>query len=298
MKLRLLPGIALALTACDAAKQPENDSGKLWEEFSGAKAFQHVERLVEMGPRPAGSDALEQARVYVTSELQSLGWSVTRQTFTETTPRGPVTFVNLLATFGKGKPAFLLCSHYDTKFFEGEKFVGANDGGSSNGVLLEMARVLAKRPALAARVQLVFFDGEEAFVEFTETDGLYGSRHFAKELAAAGTVRQFRGGILFDMVGDRDLRITLPPDSPAEMTADIFATAEKLQVRQHFTYAAGGILDDHVPLNAIGIPVIDLIDFEFPAWHTTGDTMDTISAESMEIVGKVAARYLVEVALK
>jgi Zn-dependent M28 family amino/carboxypeptidase len=199
---------------------------------------------------------------------------------------------------GKASPSFLLCSHYDTKTFETAPFVGANDGGSSNGILLEMARILAARPDLASKVQLVFFDGEEAYVSFTETDGLYGSRYFAKQVASEGKAKQFRGGILFDMVGDRELTITLSPDSPREMTRDIFAAAEALKVRKHFTYADNGIVDDHTPLNEIGIPTIDLIDFDYPPWHTPADTMDKISAESLGIVGSVAARYLSEVALR
>ena len=301
MRLRLSFTIALVLAACDGTGRTTSETGaaKLWEEFSGEKALGHVERLVALGPRPPGSDAIERARGYITEELKTVGWSVRRQTFTDSTPRGPMTFVNLVATFREAKsPSFLLFSHYDTKFFETESFVGANDGGSSNGVLLEMARVLALRPKLAAQVELVFFDGEEAYVAFTETDGLYGSRHFAKELVADGRAKQFRGGILFDMVGDRELTITLPPDSPSQMTLDIFAAAKALDVRQHFTYAQGGILDDHTPLNAIGIPVIDLIDFDFPPWHTSGDTMDKLSGESLGIVGRVAVRYLMGAALK
>ncbi|HMJ06298.1 MAG TPA: M28 family peptidase [Chthoniobacterales bacterium] len=305
MKLFFPLVFALVLIACEGKSKPPKDEAavKLWEEFSGANALRHVQQLVDFGPRPPGTEALERARGYITQQLQTIGWNVTRQTFTDATPRGPMTFVNLIATFdparsGKRAPSFLLCSHYDTKLFETASFVGANDGGSSNGILLEMAHVLAVRPELAAKVQLVFFDGEEAYVAFTKTDGLYGSRHFAKELAATGKAGQFRGGILFDMVGDRNLTITLPPDSPSQMTLDIFAAAESLQVRQHFTYAEGGILDDHTPLNEIGIPVIDLIDFDYPPWHTPGDTMDKLSAESLGVVGSVAARYLCEVALK
>jgi len=265
--------------------------------------LQHVQRLVDLGPRPPGSEALERAREYITQELTTQKWTVTRQSFTDTTLRGPVTFVNLIATFEplqgrKEPPSFLLGSHYDTKLYDTTSFVGANDGGSSNGVLIEMARILATRPELATKVQLVFFDGEEAYVAFTETDGLYGSRYFAKQLATAGTAKQFRGGIVFDMVGDRELTITLPPDSPPEIARDIFAAADALKVRKHFTYARTGIVDDHTPLNAIGIPTIDLIDFDYPPWHTPEDTMDKISAESLGIVGAVAARYLAEVALK
>lgn len=295
--------LLLMLAACDrrsAAGDQRAGANAVWEEFSGENALRHVQQLVDFGPRPPGSEALEQARGYITKELEALGWRVTRQSFTDRTPRGEVTFVNLIVTFAASKtsPTFLLCSHYDTKIFDNARFVGANDGGSSNGVLIEMARVLAQRPELAAQVQLVFFDGEEAYVNFTETDGLYGSRYFAKQLAAEGKAKQFRGGILFDMVGDRSLKVTLPPDSPVQMTRDIFAAAEALDVRNHFTYSDTSILDDHAPLNEIGISTINLIDFDYPPWHTPEDTMDKISAESLDIVGSVAARYLAEVALK
>lgn len=301
MRLCLIPLFALLVAACDGGGK-EMPRTKLWEEFSGANAFQHVERLVSFGPRPPGSPALEKARAYLRAELEALGWTVEAQRFTDNTPRGPVEFVNLIATFkaakGEAVPSFLFCSHYDTKLFEDATFVGANDGGSSNGVLVELARVLAKQPELAAQVQLVFFDGEEAYVEFTETDGLYGSRHFAKQLVASGRAKQFRAGILFDMVGDRNLTITLSTDSPVELARGIFASAEALGVRDHFTYSNGVITDDHTPLNAIGIPVIDLIDFDFLAWHTPDDTMEQVSAESLAIVGRVALHYFVEAGLR
>ena len=305
MKLRSLLVLMLLLAGCDRGNgKAARQSSKIWEEFSGENALRHVQQLVDHGPRPPGSGAIEQARGYITKELEALGWRVTRQSFTDQTPRGPMTFVNLLASFGedgaagKTPPSFLLCSHYDTKLYETARFVGANDGGSSNGVLIEMARILAIDPAMARQVQLVFFDGEEAYVNFTETDGLYGSRYFAKRLVADGKAKQFRGGILFDMVGDRDLTVTLSPDSPSELTAGIFAAADALKVRKHFTYSAMAITDDHTPLNAIGIPTIDLIDFDFLSWHTPDDTMDKISAESLDTVGTVAARFLSDVALK
>src|SRR5205823_11229093 len=132
-------------------------------------------------------------------QLKSAGWTVTRSEFSDQTRRGKMTFVNLIARFGtsekKEAAQFLLCSHYDTKTFETIRFVGANDGGSSTGLLVEMARVLAMSPALAAKIELLFFDGEEAFENFTATDGLYGSRHFASELRELA--KNFRGGILF-----------------------------------------------------------------------------------------------------
>ncbi len=100
------------------------------------------------------------------------------------------------------------------------------------------------------------------------------------------------------MVGDLSLDITMPPDSPAQMAQDIFASAEALKVRSHFTYSSFEISDDHTQLNAIGIPTIDLIDFDYPPWHTVEDTIDKISPQSLQIVGSVAAYYLVKFALK
>jgi len=286
------------IAASSCAKAP---SKKIWSEFSGEKALNHVQSLVDLGPRPAGSDAIVRARAYIEEQLESCGWKVAEQQFTDNTPRGQVRFVNLIARFGtaaKTTDLFLLCSHYDTKIFDTFRFVGANDAGSSTGLLLELARVLALQPQLAEKIELVFFDGEEAVENFSDRDGIYGSRHFARELAQNGTAKSFRGGILFDMVGDRSLDITLPPNSPSKITADIFASADALKLRNYFTYFDQDITDDHTPLNAIGIPVVDMIDFHYPPWHTAEDTMDKLSAQSLQIVGSVAAYYLSEFALK
>jgi len=284
----------LAFDSC-AKPAPE----KIWTEFSGEKALAHVQKLVELGPRPPGSEAIEKARAYIKEQLTSVGWKVTEQAFSDQTPHGEAKFVNLTARFGNStKPNFLLCSHYDTKIFDAFRFVGANDGGSSNGVLLEMARVLTLNPRLAEKIELVFFDGEEAFENFSKTDGIFGSRHFASELAQNGTAKSFQGGILFDMIGDRDLKVTIPPNSPPNVARDIFASADALKVRDRFTYFDQPVTDDHTPLNAVGVPMIDLIDFRFDYWHTPDDTIDKISAQSLRTVGSVAVYYLSKFAFK
>jgi glutaminyl-peptide cyclotransferase len=289
---------ALCFTVLVIVSGCRSRTAPLWENFSGEKAFAHVQNLVALGPRPAGSEALEKSRVYIVDQLKSAGWTTTRSEFSASTPRGTTTFVNLIARFGNNRETaqFLLCSHYDTKTFDTIRFVGANDGGSSTGLLIEMARVLAMNRALAAKIELVFFDGEEAFENFTATDGLYGSRHFAAELRESA--KNFRGGILFDMVGDKSLQITLSPDSPVDLARNIFAAADALGQREHFTYFGGAITDDHTPINEIGLPMIDLIDFDFLPWHTAGDTLDKISAESLQIVGRVALYDLVQFELK
>ena len=302
MRCTLSRALFLATFAILSGQGSSLRSAPLWENFSGEKAFAHVQHLVDLGPRPAGSEALEKSRLYIIEQLKSAGWTVARSEFSDQTPRGKVTFVNLIARFGtsekKEAAQFLLCSHYDTKTFDTIRFVGANDGGSSTGLLIEMARVLALSPALAAKIELLFFDGEEAFENFTATDGLYGSRHFAQELHDSGKAKSVRGGILFDMIGDKSLDVTLPSDSPAALTRNIFAAADALGQRAYFTYLDRGMTDDHTPLNEIGIPVIDLIDFDFPPWHTAEDTLDKISAESLEIVGRVALYDLVQFELK
>ena len=298
LSLRRASLLCLCFLWSSCAKAPPKT---IWNDFSGEKALAHVQAVVDLGPRPAGSDALARTRAYIEEQLESFGWKVAEQAFVDPTPRGDVKFVNLTARFGSGAKStnlFLLCSHYDTKIFDSFRFGGANDGGSSTGVLLELARVLAEEPKLAEKIELVFFDGEEAVENFSETDGIYGSRHFARELGQSGSEKSFRGGILFDMIGDRSLRVTLPPNSPPKIAGDIFSSADALKLRDHFTYFENDITDDHTPLNAIGIPVVDLIDFRFDYWHTADDTIDKLSAQSLQIVGSVALYYLSELAFK
>ncbi len=297
LALALLLALVFLLTKGPSASR----YGAPWKEFSGEKALAHVQALVDFGPRPPESAALSKARTYLRKNLEAYGWEVTEQSFADRTPRGTVSFTNLLArrpNESKRAKYFLLCSHYDTKTFDSIRFVGANDGGSSTGALLEMARVLSLHPKLAEKIELVFFDGEEAYERFDESDGLYGSRYFAQRIQATKTTARYRGGILWDMMGDRDLTITLSPDSPAELTRGIFAAADALGERSHFTFATNSILDDHEPLNRIDIPTIDLIDFDYPPWHTAGDTMDKLSAESLRIVGAVTAYYLANIAFR
>ena len=297
----ITPLLLLALAWIVFVQQSFAAEAKIWEEFSGEKALAHVQRLVDLGPHPAGSDAIEKARDHIEQQLRHSGWQVTRQSFTDDTPRGKTHFVNLIARFGgeanAASSSFLLCSHYDTKLFDTIRFVGANDGGSSTGLLLELARVLGQHPTLARKVELAFFDGEEAYENFSATDGLYGSRYFARQLQGEGA-KQFRGGILFDMVGDRSLGITLPPNSPSAVAHDVFAAAEALKLRKYFSYLDRDLIDDHAPLNTIGVPTIDIIDFDYSWWHTADDTMDKISAQSLQIVGSVALYYLAEFGLK
>ena len=273
------------------------------KEFSGERAFEHVSKLVAFGPRPSGSPELEQSRQYIEAQLRASGWTVERQRFTDPTPHGPIEFINLIARPVDAKPAdahAIVCTHYDTKYFAEQRFVGANDGGSGTGALIELARVLAQDKTFARRFELVFFDGEEAITKFeVQTppyDGLYGSRHYAHALSEAGRLGQFKLGILWDMMGDRDLDVTLPPNSPPKLAQGLFAAGDALGTRQHFGYFNGDILDDHYYLNNLHIPTLDVIDFDFHAWHTPADTLDKVSAESLGIVSQATLYYLCKAA--
>ncbi len=299
--LFLLIAGSLAVAGCHSQSPPPS-ADAFCKQFSGQRAFDHVAKLVAFGPRPSGSPELEKSRQYIEAQLRSFGWTVERQTFTDSTPHGPIEFVNLIARPADAAASdahAIVCTHYDTKWYDTQRFVGADDGGSGTGALIELARALALDKAFARRFELVFFDGEEAIQEFRYQsppyDGLWGSRHYAHALAAAGRAKQFRLGVLWDMIGKKDLTITMPPDSPSKLAQGIFAASDALGSREHFGYLRTGILDDHYDLNAVGIPTIDLIDFNFPAWHTPGDTLDKIGADSLEIVGRATLYHLCKV---
>ena len=315
----LCASLAAALVACAGCSQKkQTDTAadatpavevppRLWEQFSGENALKEVRRQVDLGPRPSGSAAIAQARTHIAESLKQSGWEVERQEFDHAPVpgQGSLHFINLIARFSQNgaKPAprdmqrAILGSHYDTKRMDSVRFVGANDGGSSTGALLELARVLAKAPALASRVELVFFDGEEAIVQFgppdTGPDGLVGSRHYAQVLHDTGRAAQFRFAIVWDMIGDADLTVTLPRDTPAALASGLFAGAEALGVRRNFGYHPGDITDDHTPLHRIAkIPAMDIIDFDYPPWHTSADTMDKLSAASLQTIGRVTTWLL------
>ena len=289
-----------------SAKGVPTPPQEIWKKFSGDRAFADVKKQVEFGPRPSGTPEIEPARAHIVSSLEAAGWAVEKQEFTATTPRGPMKFVNIIGRFALGGarpvPAntqrAIVCSHYDTKRFSTIRFVGASDGASSTGALLELARTLALDHALAAKVELVFFDGEEALVNFTgpedpNPDGLFGSRYYARQLRESGRAKQFKFAILWDMIGDKDLTITLSPDSPQELMREILAAAETLGARNHFELYERSILDDHICLSMIArIPAIDLIDFKYDAWHTADDTLDKLSPASLQTVGAVTLFHL------
>ncbi len=256
--------------------------------FDGKAAFAHVERLVGLGPRPAGSEPLARARRYIVDELKKAGARVREQAFTAPTPDGPVRMVNVIAELPGRRPEVILVGgHYDTKFFPHFTFVGANDGGSSSGFLLELARVLGPRPR-EFTYWIVFFDGEEARREWSATDGIYGSRHLVASLERDGRVRRLRAVVVVDMIGDRKLNIRRDPTSTPWLTDLLWGSARRLGHRAHFLDEPLAVEDDHVPFLKAGIPSALIIDFDYdPYWHTPEDTLDKLSPRSLQIVGEI-----------
>lgn len=281
--------LALALAVVVASVLAGAAAGR--PSFDGAAALRHIERLVAIGPRVAGTPGGARARAYIVGELERIpGLQAQVRSFEADTPHGRTTMANVVAVLpGRRSDVIMLGGHYDTKLFKGFRFVGANDAGSSTALLIELARRLAG----ASRdytYWLVWFDGEEAFVAWTDRDSLYGSRRLAADLARA---RQLpRAMILVDMIGDRDLAIRREAHSTAWLTDIIWDAAARLGHGRHFLRDTIPVEDDHVPFLRAGVPAALLIDFDFPAWHTAEDTLDKVSAQSLAVVGEVLLEAL------
>jgi Zn-dependent M28 family amino/carboxypeptidase len=242
--------------------------------FDGAAALRHVERLVAIGPRPAGSPEGEKARAYIVATLRALRITVDVREFTAETPHGRLRMANVVAALpGRRPDVILIGGHYDTKWFRDIRFVGANDGGSSAGFLLELARRLAARPH-EYTYWIVWFDGEEARETWTATDSLYGSRQLAGELQRAH--RLPRAMLLVDMIGDRDLGLRREAYSTPWLTELVWSSAARVGHAGAFGEDTQPVEDDHAPFLRAGVPAALLIDFDFPPWHTADDTLDVL----------------------
>jgi glutaminyl-peptide cyclotransferase len=287
----------IAMVACAAQAPPE-------PKFDGARAFTDLTRMVEIGPRPAGSPALENTRDYIRQELKAAGLTVQEQPFEARTPTGTVRMVNLRATLpGRitDRGRIVIGGHYDTKLIKEFRFVGASDGASSAAFLVEIARALKGR-SNPLPIELLFLDGEEAVVDWnhpSRTDHTYGSRYYVEQLQKAGTVKDVRAFILVDMIGDKQLGIRREENSTPWLKDAIWSTARRLG-RSEFIHEETPIEDDHLEFLAAGIPSVDIIDLDDPEWHTAGDTMDNVSPRSLQTVGDVilAALPLIEERLK
>jgi len=287
----LLAIALLAVSVLGYIQSRPNTAGVALEgSFDCERAFADVRRLVASGPRPSGSEALGRTGEFIFAGLRAAGATVVRDTFTASTPLGPIPMSNIAAKIpGDSSAVVIIAGHYDTKRTN-FPFVGANDGGSSAAFLLEMARVLARR-GNALTYWLVLFDGEEAVHRWSATDGLDGSRHFAQELSAQGTLNQVRTLILVDMIADAHLDIRREAHSTPWLADVVFARARRLGYGRYFLSGLWAVEDDHGPFLELGVPAVDIIDLNYGPfnlyWHTRYDTVDKCSPASLAIVARV-----------
>lgn len=269
-------------------------AGAQGRDFSGARALEYARKVVSFGPRPPGSAALRGLRSYIVAQLKLHGCEVVQDSLTGQTPLGPVPMVNIIARFpGKSGRAVVFTGHYDTKKMAGVRFVGADDGGSSTAFLLEMAGALHGMPH-ADDIYLVWFDGEEAFGQWSDSDSLYGSRHLAQRWSTDGTLGRIKALINVDMIGDKDLDIMEEENSSPALRKLIWSTAARLGYGKYFLDSGGPTDDDHMPFVKLGVDAVDLIDFDKTYWHTPEDTIDKLGAHSFEVVGAVLMGVLKE----
>jgi hypothetical protein len=285
-------GQASANTSPPAAQAPAPPAASTGG-FDGQRAFQHVSDLVAIGPRSTGTEGGRRAQEYIVRQLEGFGCTVEQAAFRSPTPIGIVEMKNILAKIpGTSPDIVLLATHFDTKRLP--NFVGADDGGSSTGVMLELARLLcARRNALT--VWIVFFDGEEAFGEWSERDSTYGSRELAARMALSGDLRKVRAMLLADLVGGHNLVVKRDSNSAPWLTDLVWSTAARLGYGQIFVPQTIAVEDDHLPFVRRNVSAVDIIDLDNPMhtyWHTPDDTLDKVSARSLAIVGHVLLETL------
>jgi glutaminyl-peptide cyclotransferase len=260
--------------------------------FDGKAALEFTRKATSFDVRPAGSDNLKKCREWVVSQLKPLGGELILDSFPASTPNGPAPMVNILYKFpGSSGKAIVVSGHYDTKQISMAHFVGANDGGSSTGFLIEFARAVAKRKQHTDDIFIVFFDGEEAVGNWSATDSRYGSRHLVAKWGAEGFLPRVKALINVDMIGDKDLDILYDVNSSQSLHESIWQSATKLGYGKNFKRDQSGADDDHMPFVDAGVNAIDLLDLDYGPdnsyWHTDKDTIDKLSAHSFQVVGDV-----------
>ncbi len=302
----LLFAALICTNSCRPAPKPKQPEFKPIAPgmLDAERALANARALVALGPRVSGTPGARQAAGHLLLCLQLAGVQAALDAFTDTPPSGQMTFWNVMGIIPAAGPEadkapwIFLGSHFDTKSGIAG-FQGANDSASSSGLLLELARVLQAAGPLPVNIGIAFFDGEECQRSYAARDGLHGSVHAVQALCLNRRTEQVRATIILDMIGDRDLTVTIPRNSTSDLIARVFRAAEEEKVRHQFALMNGSVLDDHQPFLEANMPAIDLIDFEYGSkpgrndyWHTAQDSLDKLSAESLGIVGRVVIRVL------
>jgi glutaminyl-peptide cyclotransferase len=259
--------------------------------FDGDRALAYTREFVATGPRWVGSKGHAKAQAFL--EKQFAKDDLVKDSFTASTPAGPLAMTNYIVKFPGSKDGIIvLASHYDTNYpLKDTGYVGANDGGSSTGLLLELANSFRGKKLDGYSVWLVFFDGEEAVKGWSEEDSTYGSRHLAAKWQADGTLKHIKAFLLADMIGDRDLDVLRDSSSTPWLLDVVGQAAAKYGDQSYFFQEQNSVGDDHTPFMQRKVPCADIIDFNYgyqnAFWHTPQDTIDKLSAKSLTIVGEV-----------
>jgi Zn-dependent M28 family amino/carboxypeptidase len=253
------------------------------------RAFEYTREVTAFGPRYLGSENHKKLERYISDHLK--GDQIEDDAFTADTIEGKFPVHNIIAKFPGTKDGIIvIMGHYDTVYpLRNSGFVGANDGGSSTGMLLEYANQLRGKKRDGYSVWLVWTDGEEAVRKWSDTDSVYGARHLAEKWEKDGTLKKIKALMVMDMIGDADLDITRNTKGAAWLLDLIYSAAEQQGYQSHFFAQQGAIEDDHIPFYNRGVPCADIIDFDYGYngvfWHSPQDTMDKLSPKSFQIVG-------------
>lgn len=261
------------------------------ESFNAARAMQYTREVTAFGARPIGSANHKKLENYILAHLKND--QVEDDAFTASTPEGKFPVRNIIAKFpGARAGVIVVAGHYDTNYpLRNTGYVGANDGGSSTAILLELANQLRGKKREGYSVWLLWTDGEEAVKEWSATDSLYGTRHLADKWQKDGTIKTIKAFLLADMIGDADLNIDRDASSTPWLEDMVLKAATELGYQSHFFARTIAVEDDHLPFVHLGVPSADLIDLDYGYGnvfhHTPQDTLDKLSPKSIEIVGKV-----------
>jgi glutaminyl-peptide cyclotransferase len=263
--------------------------------FDGARAWTYLEKIVSFGPRPPATPNIRNEQAWLVSQLHSFGCQVSVDNFQAQTGVGKLAMQNIVAKIPGSDPGIvLLLSHYDTVRLPG--FVGADDGGSSTALLLEIAHDMCGKPS-PLTVWIAFLDGEEEQTDFqteqqaqtvwTSDNNTFGSRELAASMELSGDLKKVKALLLADMIGDANLDITRETNSTPWLEQLVWSVAERLGYGQYFLSTSMSVTDDHTPFLSRHVPSADIIDFDYPYWHTTQDTLDKCSPHSLAVVGHV-----------
>ena len=281
--LRLLLGLFFSLSFSSCAENIQSV-------VSGQACLDLVQKQIDFGPRVVNSEAARLTAEWIVAEAKKVGWEARIDEWTEGDGKSKKTFRNVICTLdGEAEGFVIVGSHYDTKTIPGmPDFTGANDGASSTALLIHMMPLFK---AKGSSLRFVFFDGEECEHQYSDKDGLHGSRRYASQLVVKQEVGQCRAMILADLIGDKNLNVEIPANGDALLANRLMEFAKVAKVDKYFSLGKTAVLDDHAPFVKLGIPAIDIIDFDFGPgnsyWHTEEDTIDKLSAKSFAIVGQV-----------